>query len=262
MERLPHVCTPQFAYILLCALTALFTGMAPKGSAKKLRGRANQAKGAHTLATRSEDTKRGLRLARIAIDPAKLQRCWLKLRSAFMVCLLHQIAIKRRKERQLLNALRDVKDRLPSLYKAKQFAASGHHAFNSADERRLVRARNDFAEAKEETKTCRKEVRLVEAQLIKEQRANGSLQEKLAAANEKSKEVTRQSRPEYKKQWMREQRRQYVASTILPELRKSAASLTLTEDQRLQLVVDHITQVCLITALLTHPYGWLIVLHT
>ena len=86
-------------------------------------------KGLRTLPARSEDIKRGLRLARY--DPAKLQRCWLKLRTAFMVCLLHQIAIKRKKERQLINALRDVKDRLPSLYKAKQFAQSGHRAFNS-----------------------------------------------------------------------------------------------------------------------------------
>ena len=114
---------------LLCTLTALCAGVAPKGYAKKLKGRANVPKGAHTLASRSQDIERGLGLARIV--RTKLQRCWLKLRTAFVVCLLHQIAIKRKKERQLINALRDVKDRMPSLYKAKQFAQSGHHAFDS-----------------------------------------------------------------------------------------------------------------------------------
>ena len=38
------------------------------------------------------------------------------------------------------------------MYKAKQFGESGHHAFNSADKRSLVRAKNDIAEAKEEAK--------------------------------------------------------------------------------------------------------------
>ena len=202
-------------------------------------------KGAHTLPTRSEDIKRGLRLARI--DPTKLQRCWLKLRSAFMVCLLYQIAIKRRKERQLVNALRDVNHRLPSVHNAKKFAASGHHAFNSTDERRLARARNDSAQAKEEAKACRKDVRSMEAQLSRQSKSQDLLQDKYnqlkTEKQTQSKAATKQSREEYKKQWKRERRRQHLVNSVLPELRKTAASISLTEEQRLQLVVDHITQV-------------------
>jgi len=219
--------------------------MAPKGSARKQRGRKNMLKGAHTLPTRSEDIKRGLRLARI--DPTKLQRCWLKLRSAFMVCLLYQIAIKRRKERQLVNALRDVNHRLPSVHNAKKFAASGHHAFNSTDVRHLARARNDSAQAKEEAKACRKDVRSMEAQLSRQSKSKDLLQDKYnRLKTEKqvhSKAATKQSIAEYKKQWMKERRRQDLVANVLPKLRKAAASISLTEEQRLQLVVDHITQV-------------------
>ena len=215
--------------------------MAPKGSAKKLRGRANHVKGAHTLATRSEDIKRGQRLARI--DPTKLRRCWLKLRSAFMVCLLNQIAVKRRKERQLISALRGVKDRLPSVHKAKQFAASGHHAFNSADERRLARARNDSAQAKEEAKACRKDVRSMEAQLSRQSKSKDLLQDKYNRLKTEKQVHSKAAIAEYNKQWMKERRRQDLVANVLPKLRKAAASISLTEEQRLQLVVDHITQV-------------------
>jgi hypothetical protein len=222
-------------------------------------------KGAHTLPTRSEDIKRGLRLARI--DPTKLQRCWLKLRSAFMVCLLYQIAIKRRKERQLVNALRDVNHRLPSVHNAKKFAASGHHAFNSTDVRHLARARNDSAQAKEEAKACRKDVRSMEAQLSRQSKSQDLLQDKYnqlkTEKQTQSKAATKQSREEYKKQWKRERRRQHLVNSVLPELRKTAASVSLTEEQRLQLVVDHITQVHRLPlySLLTHcTHSFLLVL--
>ena len=231
----------------LCTLTARFAGMAPKGNARKQRGRKNNLKGAHTLATRSEDIKRGLPSYRARIDPAKLQRCWLKLRFVFMVYLLHKIALKRRRERQVIDAVRDSENRLPSMYKAKQFGESGHHAFNSADERRLVRAKNDTAEAKEEAKSCRKDMRSLQSQLSRQSKSQALLQDKYnQLKTEKqtlSKAATKQSNAEYKKQWQREHRRQHLVNNVLPELRKAAASVSLTEEQRLQLVVDHITQV-------------------
>jgi hypothetical protein len=220
--------------------------MPPKIGGRKLAGRSNQKQGLHTIAVRSEATKRGLAVASGRLDFSAVRRGWAVLRSAFRFALILAKVQRQRGDDMLICSITNVDGKFPSVYKAKQFGAS-HHAFNSADQRRLARAQTDLDLCKSETKMLRSEVRSLESEVRSLESGNEDLKHKLSCARQvqqnKSQAATLEKEREYKKLWIREKRRHRLINDVMPQLRRAAASMTLTEEQRLQLVVDHIQQV-------------------
>jgi hypothetical protein len=213
--------------------------MPPKKKSRKLAGRSNQKQGLHTIAVRSEATKRGLAIASGRLDFSAVRRGWAVLRSAFRFALILAKVQHQRGDDMLICSITNVDGKLPSVYKAKQFGAS-HHAFNSAGQRRLAQAQTDLGLKRSETKRLKSEVRSLESD-------KEHLKHKLSSARQvqqaKSHAATVEKERQYKKLWIREQRRCRLITVVMPHLRRAAMSVTLTEEQRLQLVVDHIQQV-------------------
>jgi hypothetical protein len=220
--------------------------MPPKKKSRKLAGRSNQKQGLHTIAVRSEATKRGLAVASGRLDFSAVRRGWAVLRSAFRFALILAKVQRQRGDDMLICSITNVDGKLPSVYKAKQFGAS-HHEFNSADQRRLARAQTDLGLKKSETKRLKSEVRSLESEVRSIESDKEHLKHKLSSARQvqqaKSHAATVEKERQYKKLWIREQRRCRLITDVMPQLRRAAMSVTLTEEQRLQLVVDHIQQV-------------------
>ena len=168
------------------------------------------------------------------------------LRSAFLFALILAKVQRQRGDDMLICSITNVDGKLPSVYKAKQFGAS-HHAFNSADQRRLARAQTDLGLKKSETKRLKSEVRSLESEVRSIESDKEHLKHKLSSARQvqqaKSHAATVEKERQYKKLWIREQRRCRLITDVMPQLRRAAMSVTLTEEQRLELVVDHIQQV-------------------
>ena len=218
--------------------------MPPKGWKKKQAGRANQEADTRAHQERSQAIKIGLPIASGRLNLANVRRGWLVLRCAFRFAFMLVSLRRSRSHSALIRAIRNSDGKLPSVYKAKQFGASGHHTFNSVDARKLVRAQNDCAVAVADSKLAGTELRVAEKRLHKEQRATPDLQKRLDDLVQERKDESKVNRREYKSKWENAKRTSYIVEHILPGLRLALAQkVETTRAETLKLVRKHIHQV-------------------
>ena len=115
--------------------------MPPKLKSRKSAGRKNQAQDARTTAERQADVTRGILIASGRLNLTNVRRGWVVLQCAIRFALVFAKVQRQRGHDTLIHSITNADGKLPSVYKARQFGAS-HHAFNSADQRRLARAPN------------------------------------------------------------------------------------------------------------------------